>query len=149
MLEKKFKEKIATIRKGTFTTIKYKSVKVAKDRTMYIKETNGVVRFVKYSHIKSVMVKGSNNQSNTIVDSDCEFLYHNTNTGSALVQLATTPHKNANHCKYYKVESSTTEMVEITKDEYEMANPPRPSNGDTKVFRVKLENIISIGRETN
>ena len=135
MLLNEFQAKFQSeIKKGEFVSASWKSGKVINGDT-YEKVSKGVVRFVKYGNINGVQVKGKvNPNEQTIIPN---VLFHNTNTGSYLVQMATT---NVKAKCVYKVNG-----VEIDKATYEMANPPRKSNGETIVFRVKLENLLSLG----
>lgn len=125
---------MSAIKKGTFVKASWKSDKSVNGDT-YTKVSNGVVRFVKYGHIKGVVVKGQTNV-NENVDLNCEFLYHNGNTNNSLIQMATTIHKAK--CTYY------LNGHQIEKDQYETVNPPR-SVSPMVVFRVKVENLISLG----
>ena len=121
-------------KKGTFVKATWKSEKDI-NGTKCEKISNGVVRFVKYGNINGVVVKGKVNPNENVIIPNV--LFHNTNTNNYLVQMATTNVKAK--CTY------TKNGVAIEKSEYEMANPPRKNNGDTIVFRVKIENLISIG----
>ena len=64
-------------------------------------------------------------------------LYYNKNTKNHLVQLATTKVKAKS--KYY------LNGVEVSKADYEALVPQR-NNEDIKVFRVKLDNLIKLGK---
>lgn len=126
--------------KGQFTKAKWQSVKTI-DLDTYAKVSNGVVRFVAYENISSVEVKG---QANGNEKHESQFLIHNDKTNRDYVQMATTNVKP--QVTYYR------NGVEITKDEYEMAIPPRKprldANGQpmaTPIFRVFVENLLEIG----
>ena len=122
------------IKKGEFVKATWQSVKV-KGNDTYKKISKGVVRFVKYGNIKGVVVKGQVNQNEMVLIPN--ILFHNTKTNNYLVQMATTNVKAK--CTYY------LNGNEIDKTQYEMENPPRQSNGETIVFRVKAENLLSLG----
>ena len=123
------------IKKGQFTRATWQSVKTTKDGNEYKKVSNGVIRFVAYGNIKGVEVKGKVNPNEECLIPNT--LYHNTNTGSYLVQLAKTNIKPT--CVYY------CNGEEITKEQYEMANPSKPN--PSEIFRVKLENLLELGNE--
>ena len=133
-----FKNKYETeIKKGQFTKAKWQSIKTTKEGTEYKKVSNGVIRFVTYGHINGVEVKGKvNPNEETLIPNT---LYHNTNTGSYLVQLAKTDVKPT--CTYY------CNGEEITKEEYDIANPPKSYGNPSPIFRVKLENLLELGNE--
>ena len=135
MLLQEFQNKYQNeIKKGQFTKATWQSVKMIKGAE-YKKISNGVVRFVQYSHIKNVVVVGKVN-----VNEEClipNTLYHNTNTNNYLVQLATTVVKP--HCSYY------INGVECDKATFELNNPPRQNSQANPVFRVKLENLLELG----
>lgn len=135
MLLQEFQNKYQNeIKKGQFTKATWQSVKMIKGAE-YKKISNGVVRFVQYSHIKNVVVVGKVN-----VNEEClipNTLYHNTNTNNYLVQLATTDVKP--HCSYY------INGVECDKTTFELNNPPRQNSQASPVFRVKLENLLELG----
>ena len=131
---KDFQEKISTIKKGTFTKAAWQSVKDVKGQT-YVKVSHGVVRFVQYGHIKGVVVKGGGNPNESAVVQNA--LYHNSNTNNYLVQMATT-----------KVKAKSTYYIngkEVSKAVFELGVPPKASSGERPIFRVKLDNLISLG----
>lgn len=130
MTIQELQNKIKNIRKGTFTKATWKSEKMV-NGVQCEKISNGVVRFVKYGNIKGVVVKGVNNGENAIIENT---LYQ-TSKGSLLVQMATTKIKAHST---YKING-----VEVDKATYETM--VKPSNGARVVFRVKLENLISLG----
>lgn len=121
------------IRKGSFFKASWQSVKII-DGDEYKKVSQGVVRIVRYANIKGVQVKGNGNPSENCLIPN--FLYHNANTGSDLVQLATTKVKAK--CVYF------INGVEVSKQDFEKRNPSRKGN-PSPVFRVKAENILSLG----
>ena len=125
MLLKEFVLKMNGIRKGAFVKATWKSEKIVNGKT-YEKVSNGVVRFVKYSNIKGVVCKNKNN------DNDSALVV---GKNGYLVQMATTN---------IKVKSTyMVNGVEISKSDYENI----VGNNGVKgvVFRVKLENLISLG----
>ena len=123
------------IEKGEFVSASWKSEKVINGDT-YQKISNGVVRFVKYGNINGVQVKGKVNPNEQVIIPNV--LIHNTKTNNYLVQMATTNVKAK--VAYY------INGVETDKATYEQAIPPRASNGETIVFRVKLENLLRLGK---
>lgn len=132
MKQTELQQWLNTHKKGTFTKATWKSEKVVNGNQCE-KISNGVVRFVKYSNIKGVVVKGANNGDKAIIENT---LYQ-TSKGNLLVQLATT-HIKAKST--YKING-----VEVDKATYETM--VKPSNSGAKVvFRVKLENLISLGQ---
>lgn len=125
--------KMATIQKGRITKVHYKTTKGD-----YTKETKTCVRFVKYANIKGVQVKGKTNPNET-KNANSEFIIYNQNTNKHYLQMSTinTNHK-AQVTYYYKGQ-------EITKAEYDQANPPRPNTQPLVVFKKDIADIISIG----
>lgn len=131
---KDFQDKISTIKRGTFTKAEWQSVKEVNGST-YAKVSKGVVRFVQYAHIKGVVAKGQGNPNESAIVPSA--LYHNSNTGSYLVQMATT-----------KVKAKTKYFIngqEVSKATFETGVPPKASSGERPIFRVKLDNLISLG----
>ena len=121
------------IKKGQFTKAKWQSAKQV-NGVEYKKVSQGVVRFVQYAHIKGVQPQGkANPNDNAIIPSA---LYHNANTGSWLVQMATTNVRAK--CKYF------VNGNEVDKATFEQGVPPRQS-APTTIFRVKLENLLEVG----
>ena len=129
MLVKDFQTKINTIRKGSFVKATWRSEKVV-NGVKCEKVSNGVVRFVKYANIKGVVVKNTNRNENHIN----EWLIQASN-GNVLVQMATTHIKSKST---YKING-----VEVDKQSYE--NLVGANGGSKVVFRVKLENLLSLG----
>lgn len=125
--------KVNGIKKGVFTKETHQSITMV-NGVEYKKITNGVVRFVKYANIKGVNATGKTNPNETMVSA---FIYHNSNTKCDYLQMATTKHHSK--VKYYR------NGVEITKAEYETATKAKPSTNKPVVFRVKLENLLSLG----
>ena len=119
-----------THHKGTFTKATWKSEKEI-NGIKCEKISNGVVRFVKYANIKGVVVKGANNGDKAIIDN----VLYQTSKGNLLVQMATT-----------KVKSHSTYKVNgVVVDKATYETYVKPNNGARVVFRVKLENLISLG----
>lgn len=137
MTRDEFSVSAKAIKRGTFVKASWKTITIGKDKKVYTKTSEGVVRIVRYGNIKGVVVKGKP-QPNIVVDSEYDCLYHNTLTQSILVQFATT--KNPP-----KVISYECDGVKTTKEEYELVNPPRKRNDKMVVFRVKLENLLKLG----
>ena len=133
MTLQEIQNKMATIQKGRITKVHYKTTKGD-----YTKETETLVRFVKYANIKGVQAKGQANPNET-KDSASEFLIFNANTNKHYLQMATTNTKAKAKVKYL------FKGNEITKAEYDLANPPRPNTQPLVVFRKDIADIISIG----
>ena len=125
--------KMATIQKGRITKVHYKTTKGD-----YTKETETLVRFVKYANIKGVQAKGQTNANET-KDSASEFIIFNAKTNKHYLQMATTNTKSKAKVKYFYQDKP------ITKQEYDLANPPRPNTQPLVVFRKDITDIISIG----
>ena len=124
--------KLSTIRKGTITKVHYVTIKGD-----YTKETQTKVRFVKYGNIAGVTVAGKTNPNEQKTTS--EFVIFNAKTNKHYLQMATIKTKSKAQVKYYY------QGKEITKQEYDLANPPRPSTQPLVVFRKDINDIISIG----
>ena len=114
----------------------YVTTKVIGNST-YQKVTKALVRFVEYSHIKGVQVKGKSNpnESRTLND----MVIYNKNTNKYYLQMATIKTNHKNEVNYY------CDQQPITKAQYELANPPRPNTQPLVVFRKDIADIISIG----
>ena len=131
MTQQELQNYLNNYRKGAFVKATWKSEKVVNGAKCE-KVSNGVVRFVKYGNIKGVVVKGVNNGDKAIIENT---LYQ-TSKGNLLVQMATT-----------HIKAKSTYMVNgamVDKATYETYVKPN-GNGDRVVFRVKLENLISLG----
>ena len=129
MLYNEFLQKINQIKKGVMVKASWKSEKSINGNT-YEKISKGVVRFVKYGNIKGVVVKGNGNGNSAIIP---DILYQ-ANNGNYLVQMAKTRIKAK--C-VYKING-----VEVDKQTYETM--VKPQRNDSPIFRVKLENLISL-----
>ena len=130
MLLKDLQNKLNSIKKGTFVKATWKSEKIVNGKKCE-KVSNGVVRFVKYGNIKGVVVKGVNKNESSIIPN---VLYQSGN-GSMLVQFAKT-----------KIKAKSTYQingVSVDKNTYETM--VKPNNNNSPIFRVKLENLISLG----
>ena len=130
MLLQDFQTKLNGIKKGKYLKATWKSEKKVNGAKCE-KVSKGVVRFVKYGNIKGVVVKGNGNGENAIIK---DILYQ-TSKGSLLVQFAKT-----------NIKAKSTYMVngvEVDKQTYETM--VKPSKNDSPIFRVKLENLISLG----
>ena len=125
--------KMATITKGRITPIHYITIKGD-----YTKETKTLVRFVKYANIKGVVVVGKTNPNETKDDAS-EFIIYNSNTNKHYLQISTIDTGAKAQVRYYY------QGNEITKEQYDLANPPRPSKQPLVVFRKDIADIISIG----
>lgn len=119
-------------RKNQYTHIKYQSV-----NGDYRKETEMVVRFVDYSHIKGVVVAGKPNPNETHITDE---IVYNSNTNQYYILINTTGcdnHKPSS--KFYYQDN------EIDRQTYEVANPPRKYNKPLVIFKKNIKDIISIG----
>lgn len=125
--------KLATITKGRITKVHYKTTKGD-----YTKETKTCVRFVEYANIKGVQAKGKGNPNETHTIKN--MLIFNQNTNKYYLQMATIKTNHKADIKYF------FKGQEITKAEYDMANPPRPNAQPLVVFRKDIADIISIGQ---
>lgn len=130
MKQTELQQWLNTHHKGAYTKATWKSEKEV-NGIKCEKVSNGVVRFVKYANIKGVVVKGASNGDKAIIDN----VLYQTSKGNLLVQMATT---NIKSHSTYKVNG-----VVVDKATYETY--VKPSNGARVVFRVKLENLISLG----
>lgn len=126
------KTKLATIKKGRITKVHYLTIKGD-----YTKETETCVRFVEYSHIKGVQAKGKGNPNET--HEIANMLIYNQNTKKHYLQMATINGNHKAEVKYFHNGN------EITKAEYDLANPPRPNTQPLVVFKKDIADIISLG----
>jgi len=123
--------KLSKLKKGV-----YHSAVWCSKNGLYEKVSKGVIRIVKYGNINGVEVKGNKNTNENVIIPN--FVYFNKKTGNTLVQLAKTNNPKLKVKTTYKLDG-----VEITKEQYELANSPR-KNYDSPIFRVKLENLLEI-----
>ena len=130
MKQTELQQWLNTHHKGAYTKATWKSEKEV-NGIKCEKVSNGVVRFVKYANIKGVVVKGTSNGDKAIIDN----VLYQTSKGNLLVQMATT---NIKTHSAYKVNG-----VAVDKATYETY--VKPNGGARVVFRVKLENLISLG----
>lgn len=124
---------MANIKKGQMVKVHYQT----KGKELgYTKETQMVVRFVEYANINGVQAKGKANPNESY---DNNGIIYNSNTQEYYLQMATinTNYKPETH--YY------LNGVEITKNEYEIANPSKPRTQPLVVFRKNIKDIISLG----
>lgn len=132
MTLKEIQNKLATIKKGRIVKVAYQTIKGD-----YTKKTQTCIRFVEYANIKGVQAKGKGNPNETHTIKN--MLIFNKNTNKHYLQMATI---NTNHKA--KVEYFFKGQP-ITKQEFEIANPPRPNTQPLVVFRKDIADIISIG----
>lgn len=125
-------DKLSTIRKGRITKVHYITIKGD-----YSKETKTCVRFVEYSHIKGVQAKGKGNPNETHTIKN--MLIFNKNTQKHYLQMATINGNHKAQVKYFYKGN------EITKAEYDLANPSRPNTQPLVVFKKDIADIISLG----
>lgn len=130
MKQTELQQWLNTHHKGAYTKATWKSEKEV-NGIKCEKISNGVVRFVKYANIKGVVVKGASNGDKAIIEN----VLYQTSKGNLLVQMATT---NIKAHSTYKVNG-----VVVDKATYETY--VKPNSGARVVFRVKLENLISLG----
>lgn len=129
-----FQNAYAQAKKGQFTKAKWQNIKVINGIECK-KVSNGVVRFVQYSHIKGVVVVGKVNANESCLIANT--LYYNAKTNNYLVQLATTETKP--HCKYY------LNGEEVSKEDFEKVKAPSKNFQGNPVFKVKLQDLLEIG----
>ena len=132
MTLKEIETTLAIIKKGRITKVHYKTTKGD-----YAKETKTCVRFVEYANIKGVQAKGKGNPNETHTIKN--MLIFNQNTNKYYLQMATIKTNHKAEVKYF------FKGKEITKNEYDMANPSRPNTQPLVVFRKDIADIISIG----
>lgn len=123
---------LSTIKRGRITKVHYLTIKGD-----YTKETKTCIRFVEYSHIKGVQAKGKGNPNET--HEIANMLIYNQNTKKHYLQMATINTNHKAEVKYFH------NGKEITKAEYDQANPPRPNQQPLVVFKKAIEDIVSIG----
>ena len=133
MTLQEIESKMATITKGRITKVHYITTKGD-----YTKETQTNVRFVKYANINGVQAKGQVNPNET-KNNVSEFIIYNAKTNKHYLQMATIKTNHKAQVKYF------FQGNEITKAEYDLANPPRPNTQPLVVFRKDIADIISIG----
>ena len=135
MLLQEFQNKFDNeIVKGQFVNAVWCSEKKVKG-VVCRKVSYGVIRFVKYGNIKGVKVVGKVNVNEQCVIPNT--LYYNTNTKNYYVQLATT---NA----LVQKQEFFINGVECDKETYQTLVKPS-DHSQSPVFRVKLENLLSLG----
>lgn len=124
--------KLATIKRGRIVPVAYQTIKGD-----YTKTTKTCVRFVEYAHIKGVIAKGKGNpnESHTIQN----MLIFNKNTNKYYLQMATIKTNHKAQVEYF------FKGQPISKAEYDLANPSKPSSQPLVVFRKDIADIISIG----
>ena len=130
MLLKDLQAKLNGIKKGKFIKATWKSERIV-NGVQCEKVSNGVVRFVRYGNIKGVVVKNVSNGDNVVIK---DILYKASN-GNYLVQFAKT---NVKAKSTYKINGNV-----VDKTTYETM--VKPNNNNSPIFRVKLENLISLG----
>ena len=103
----------------------------------YTKETETHVRFVKYSNIKGVDVKGKPNPNEIYVVNN--ILLFNKKNRQFYLRLETINTSAKANVKYYY------QGQEIDKATYEMANPSKPRKEPLTTYIKNIKDIISIG----
>lgn len=131
MTLKELHKALANIKKGQMTKVHYFTTKGA-----YTKDTEMVVRFVEYSHIKGVQAKGKVNPNESY---DKYGVIYNKNTNKFYLQMATINTKYKANVHYF------LNGAEITKEQYESANPSNPNKKPSPVIRKDISEIIAIG----
>ena len=124
------------LKHGIYHKAQWQSIKSINGNE-YKKVSNGIVRVVKYSNLKVVKAKLSEQAPKTESKTQWlieDLLFFNENTKNYLVRLGTTNHKAKS--KYY------VNGNEVSKEDFE--NVVKPNGGNQPVFSVKLENLISI-----
>lgn len=122
-----------TITKGAYITVVAQTVK-----GIYTKVYTIVCRLgIAYENINGVECKHQQQPWKKYIN-DC--IFQNTNNGEYYIQLYLTNNHKATNQKYY------CNGVEITKEQYDQANPPKPNQkAPSVVFTKNIKDIISIG----
>ena len=120
------------IKKGKMVKVHYITTKGD-----YSKETETVVRFVKYGNIKGVQPKGNGNSNDNYIIPNA--LIYNANKQEYYLIMATinTPYKAK--VKYFY------QGNEIDKATYDNGVPSRPNTQPLVVFKKNIKDIISLG----
>ena len=135
MLLSKYKIAMSVTEKGRYVKAKWQSPKQLIDGDYYFKISEGVVRFVRYDHIKGVEPKHKSNPNENHIAPFCK---HNSHTQNDIVSMATTNNKyHRPKVKYFK------NGILVSKEEYELAVKPR-TNGKIVMFNVLLENLLEL-----
>ena len=124
---------LSTIKKGAMVKVHYQTI-----NGDYSKDTQTIVRFVKYANIKGVQVQNKANP-NESHDGIYEAIIYNSNKNEYYLQMATIKTRAKSKVIYYHLGQ------EITQSEYEQANPSKPRTQPLIVFRKNIKDIISIG----
>ena len=122
---------------GQFTKVHYET----KAKNGFRKETKTLIRFVEYSHIKGVQVKGKANPNEShIIENK---LIYNKNTNAYYLQMALVDIPNYRaEVRYFDNNNK-----EITKADYETANPKKAYSTPTTIIRKRIDDIIELGNE--
>ena len=130
-------KKLATIRKGAYTKVMYKTTKELKNGTKLEKTTDTTIRFVEYGHIKGVKVKHQPNPNEQWLPNG---LIYNENRNAYYLQMATINNANKKAKIVYKVNGEI-----VDKETYNQYDKPNPNKEPLVVFRKNINDIISLG----
>lgn len=135
MTKQEILKAMATIKKGHYVNVVYKTSKVINGIACE-KQTQTIVRFVEYGHIKGVNVKGKVNPNESYVDG----LIYNKNTDKWYLQMATIKNDSIKAKVVYKLNGEV-----VDKSEYQEVDKPKDKKTNLIVFRKNIEDIISLG----
>ena len=126
---------MAKIKKGHYTNVVYKTAKTINGIECE-KTTQTIVRFVEYSHIKGVEVKGKANPNESYNNG----LIYNKNTDKWYLQMATVKNDTIKAKVVYKLNGEI-----VDKSEYQEIDKPKTKKVEMVVFRKCINDIISLG----
>ena len=127
--------KLNSITKGQYTNVCYKTTKII-NGVECEKTTHTIVRFVEYSHIKGVEVKGKSNPNEQYHNG----LIYNEHTNKWYIQMAVVNNPNFKAKVEYKVNGQV-----VSKEQYQEVDKPKPNKTEMIVFRKCIDDIISLG----
>jgi hypothetical protein len=144
-----FCEKAATMLKGEITSAKWKSVVPTpkKDGHTVIKVTEGIVRQgVDYAHIASVKAAGLGTNPLPGDEKWKYFPYVIEGKNGLKVRLTKVNNPKRLPKSYYEVDGKRMTKEEVAATGYVAPSYLAPKKGDSPIFNVKLENLISFGK---
>ena len=129
-------EFLREIKKGCYHSI----IRKATQDNGYYTITTYVGRFCSYAKVsgkEETQVQSNINGKTTIIPN---VLYYYEKTDNYVLMVCTTKRHQHSKKEYYDNNGN-----QITKEQYEMVNPPKKSNGNVSVvFNLKLKEIIEI-----
>ena len=135
MTKQEILKAMATIKKGHYVNVVYKTSKVINGIACE-KQTQTIVRFVEYGHIKGVDVKGKVNPNESYVDG----LIYNKNTDKWYLQMATIKNDSIKAKVVYKLNGEV-----VDKSEYQEVDKPKANKVEMVIFRKCIDDIIKLG----